>query len=109
MTPINVSTGLLFVIALLLNAVVNVSAFTNYQRQGSAAVRDGIIGSPTKNLGVLYASAKNIIHLDDSNYRKILNGDKPVLVDAYTQWCVINRSAGGNFCFSKSRAIRVAY
>lgn len=103
MSLINVSTSLLFLVALLLNAFVNVSAFTNYQRQGSTAVRDGIIGSRAKNFGVLYASAKNIIHLDDSNYRKILSGNRPVLVDAYTQWCVITRSAGGNFCFRNKK------
>ena len=33
-------------------------------------------------------SDDNIVHIDDSNYHRVINGDKPVLIDAYTQWYV---------------------
>lgn len=33
------------------------------------------------------ASIKDMVNLDDSNYREVLRGEKPVLIDAHAPWC----------------------
>ncbi|MDR3293403.1 MAG: thioredoxin [Clostridiales bacterium] len=33
------------------------------------------------------AANENLVHLTDANFKDVIGGDKPVLVDFYTDWC----------------------
>ena len=83
MAPTTALTRSMFLfVVLLLNTISRCSAFiaggsTQRQQQGSSVVARRA------------TTSENIVHIDDSNYHKVINGDKPVLIDAYTQWYVL--------------------